>query len=128
MMNVMSQPLRLVLHFALTALAVWAMATFVGMYLSLSGGWKAIIVIASLLTLMDLLVRPILNIVLAPLKLVATLFALILLNGIFLWIAVHLAALMEPALVVFKIHGLAGWIAISAILGVVHWIMKMILK
>ncbi len=63
--------IRLILRFALTILLIWAMATFLDEYFFVVGGWRAYMIIAALITLMNIVVTPILTVILLPLKLFA---------------------------------------------------------
>ncbi len=121
--------LKILLRFLLTIVLVWAMATYLDQYFFLTGGWKAWIIIAALITLMNLLVRPLLDLAIAPLKLLATLLAMIIVNGVFLWITVWIAAHMDPKLVMLDIQGgIGGWIVVMSILGVAKWLMKLVIR
>jgi len=74
----MSLPLRLTLRFLLNIALVWALLSFVPQAFVLTGGFPASIVVGALLTLMNIVVRPALDLVTVPLKLIATLLAFIL--------------------------------------------------
>ena len=120
---------RLLLRFALTLLLVWAMAVYLGQYFVMTGGWKAYVIVASLITLMNFIVRPVLNLITLPLKLFATMLAVIVTNGIFLWITQWVVSHMNPELVTLTIDGgIPGWIVVILTFGVAKWLMKVILK
>ena len=124
----MSPPLRLLLRFAVIMLVLWVMTTYLTQFVQVTGGWKALIIIGSLLTLMDLIVRPILNVITAPFKLFATLITLILLNVAFVWIAAKVVAVMNPSLVTFHIIGAEGWLVVALCFGITHWLTKILFK
>ncbi len=125
----MSLPLRLALRFALNVALVWALIAFVPEAFVLGGGFAASVIVGALLTLLNILVRPLLDVATLPLKLVATLLAFILVNGIFVWLTVWIAQHMEPALVTLRIGGgLPGWLAVILVFGIGNWLMKMLLK
>ena len=121
--------LRLLLRFLLTLILVWALATYVDQYFFVTGGWKAYVIIAALITLMNLVVTPLLNVIMLPLKLLATILTIVLVNGIFLWLTVWIVDHMDRSLVTLDIlGGLGGWIIVIVTLGMAKWVMKMVLK
>lgn len=124
-----SLPLKITIKTILNVTLVWVMATYLDQYFALTGGWRAIIIVGALLTLLNLLVRPILAILTLPLKLFATILAVVVVNGIFVWI-VHLLVLkMDPAIVGLQIFGGAwGWIVTAAAIGFANWVMKEIIR
>ena len=50
--------LRRLLRLTLTLLLVRVLATYLDQYFFVTGGWKAYVIIAALITLMNLIVRP----------------------------------------------------------------------
>lgn len=121
--------LRILLRFVLTIILVWAMSTYLDQYFFVTGGWKAYVIIAALLTLMNLLVRPVLDLIVLPLKFFATILAVILVNGVFLWLTVWIVDHMERSLVTLDIlGGVGGWIVVMLTLGLAKWLMKVSLK
>ncbi len=121
--------LRILFRFFLTLLLVWALSTYLDQYFFVTGGWKAYVIIAALLTLMNLLVRPVLDLIVLPLKFFATILAVILVNGLFLWLTVWIVDHMERTLVTLDIlGGIGGWIVVMLVLGVAKWFMKVSLK
>ncbi len=121
-------PTRLALRALLTMALVWVMAKYLPQYLSISGGLAAIIVTGALLTLLNLFVRPLLNIITFPLKLFATIIAIILANTVFLWITMLIVAELDPTLIQFEIRGgIMGWVVISLLLGLMNWMLKELL-
>jgi putative membrane protein len=123
----MSSPLRLFFRFILNIVLIWFLATYLDEYLAVSGGITAFIVIGALITLMNLIVRPILGLLTFPLKLFATILAIIIVNGGFLWITYQIVKLMEPQIGMQILGGIGGWIVLSLVLGVANWVMKEIL-
>lgn len=124
-----SLPLKITIKAILNVALVWAMATYLDQYFALTGGWRAIIIVGALLTLLNLLVRPVLAVLLLPLKLFATILAVIVVNGLFVWL-VHLIVLkMDPAIVGLEIFGgVWGWIVVAAAIGFANWLMKEIIR
>jgi len=122
-------PLRIVAKFALNIGLVWVLATYLGDYFQMTGGLGAAVVTGSLLTLMNIIVRPILHILTLPFRLFATLIALIIVQAAFVQLTIMIAERMDPAVVTLTIGGgLFGWIVVAITLGVGNWLMKVVLK
>ncbi|MDB4977873.1 MAG: putative rane protein [Candidatus Peribacteria bacterium] len=127
--HTLSFPARLFIRAILNILLVWAMASYLTDYFSVGGGLFAYIVIGALLTFMNIIIRPLLGILALPLKLFAMLLALILINGIFMWLTYSMIQLMDQNLVHMEIlGGIAGWVLVSIVFGIGNWLMKMALK
>lgn len=125
----MSLPTRLLLRFALTIGLVWALAVLLPDYVFISGGFVGILVVAGIMTILNILVRPILNAILLPLKLLINILAIIIVNTVFLWITYQLVYFLDPNLVTFEIlGGFVGWLVVALAIGLGHWAMKVILK
>lgn len=120
----MSLPLRILIRLILTIVLIWAMQKYLYDMFRVTGGLPAWVVIASLLTLMNLLVRPVLNVIALPLHFLAAIFAFILVNAVFMGITVWITGRMEPDLVTMEIRNLQGWMIIPVILGFANWVMK----
>lgn len=124
-----SYPLRLLLKATLTILLVCALDRWMGDYVTVTGGWHGFLVIGSLLTLMNLIIRPVLNVLSIPLKLFATLLGIVLVNGIFLWITMLIADQFDASVVTMQVRGgIGGWIVLALALGIANWIMKLVLR
>jgi uncharacterized membrane protein YvlD (DUF360 family) len=122
-------PVILIIKYVLNAAMVWFMASYLGDYFQLTGGLGAYIVVGALLTLMNIIVRPLLHIITLPLKLFATLVAVILTQAVFVQLTVMIVHTMDPAVVTLEIFGgLWGWIVVAVILGLGNWLMKVALK
>lgn len=120
---------RLLLSAILSTVLVWALATYFSSIFVLQGGIFAMIVVGSLLTLMNIVVRPLLDLLTLPLKLFATILAVILANGIFLYIVTRITEMMDPSLVRLSIGGgVLGWVELALIVGFAHWVVKELLK
>lgn len=122
----MSLPLRITLRLLLTIALVWAMQKYLYQYFLVTGGLPAWIVIASLLTLMNLLVRPALHVIALPLHFLAAILAFILVNAIFMGMTIWIAGHLEPNLVTMHIRGLQGWVVVPIVLGFGNWVMKIV--
>ncbi len=115
----MSLPTRLLLQVLLTTLLLWWMATTLPQYVGIGGGWPGYAVIAIILVLLNLVVRPILDLLAAPVKFVAGLIGLILVNAVFLWILTAVTAKLDPAIASFEIRGgVLGWVVVAVVLGI----------
>lgn len=125
---IQSAPVKLAVKAALNVVAVWAMNSYLPSYITVFGGLPAYVIIGSLLTLLNLFLRPILNLVTFPLHLLFTLFTTILVNGVFLGVVYLIALRMDPNIVVLAItDGPTGWIVVSTVLGVLNWTLKHVL-
>lgn len=121
--------LRILLRFILTIVLVWAMARYLDQYFFVTGGLPAWVIIAALLTLMNLFVRPLLNLITLPLRLFGMILAVILVNAVFLWLTVWIVEQMDPSLVLLDIQGgIGGWLVVALVLGFGNWILKVLLK
>lgn len=124
-----STPMRIALKAALNVLLVFLMDRYLPQYLTVFGGWAAFVVVGSLITLLNFVLRPILDILTLPLKLFATIFALILVNGVFLWLTYQITLRMDPSLIAMTITGgLTGWIVLSVVLGTGNWVVRHVVK
>lgn len=124
----LSLPLRLSLNAVLNSMLAYGLNAYFPQYMTISGGAGAYVIIGSLLTLMNLLLRPLLNIVTFPLHLVFTLFTTIFVNVFFLWIAYQIALKMDPNVIIVTITGgIAGWIMLGITIGIANWLMKHVL-
>ncbi|PIQ76196.1 hypothetical protein COU78_01405 [Candidatus Peregrinibacteria bacterium CG10_big_fil_rev_8_21_14_0_10_49_24] len=125
----LSLPARVLLRAVLNIALVWFLATYFYAYFEITGGLAAYIIVGSLLTLMNIFVRPLLEIFTLPLKLFATILAIIIVNGVFVQLTTYIVDNMQENLVTLNIHGkLWGWIVVATILGVGNWIIKAMLN
>lgn len=121
----MSLPLRITLRLAAAIALVWAMSTYMSEYFVITGGYRAWILLGVVFAVLNLLVRPILTLLSFPLKLVMTLAAFIVANGLFLWIALKISESFDPALLTFRIEGgVVGWLLCILAIGLAHTILK----
>ena len=121
-------PLRFVLRLIYTILLLWVMTLYLPQYVRVEGGSAAYLVIGTVLTVLNMIVRPLLNAISFPLKLFATLLALILVNTVFLWIAEStLALLATPNVTLVVADGLMSYIMAALLIGFGNWLIKEIL-
>lgn len=124
-----SAPLRLIIRTVLTIALVWLLPVIMPSFILIEGGLVAVALIGITLTLLNIIARPIINILTFPFKLFATIGAIILANAAFLWLLMRIVGMMDPSLVRFVIQGgLLGWIVVSLVLGLANWMLKEILK
>lgn len=106
----------------------YCLNTYLPEYITIVGGAGAYVIFGSLLTLMNFLVRPLMNLVSFPLKLIATLLTIVVINHLFLWIVYEIALKMDPTIITVTITGgLTAWFVLGTTLGVANWLMKHIL-
>ncbi len=121
--------MRIALKAGLNILLVFLMDRYLPQYFAVFGGWAAFVVVGALITLLNFILRPILDILTLPLKLFATVFAIILVNGAFLWLTYQITLRMDPSLIAMTISGgLTGWIVLSVVLGTGNWIIRHVVK
>lgn len=125
----LSAPMKLIIRLLLNILAVYLLSTFVDQIFFLQGGLPAYIIIGSLVTLMNVIVRPLLHVITLPLKLFMGIIVLITTNGLILWATEAISEAMDPEIVLFRIDGgLGSWLLAAFVLGIINWIMKEALK
>ncbi len=125
----LSLPTRIALKAVLNVLLVFAMDRLLPDYFAVFGGWPAYVVVGSLITLLNVIVRPVLKLITLPLRLFATILSLIIVNGIFVWLIYRITLNMDPDLIIVVIKGgLGGWMIVSIVLGLGNWLMKVALK
>jgi len=122
-----SAPAKLLIRFILHVLLVWGMALYLPEYISITGGWLGYIIIGALLTLLNIIIRPVLSILAFPFKLFAQLLTLIAVNGLFLWFIVLITSLMDDRLVSFAVSDVMGWMVIALLFGLTNWLIKLAL-
>lgn len=124
-----SWPTRIIFQWVLTIGLVWLLSTNLEQYFYLSGGIPAYIIIGSLLTLMNLIVRPVLHIIFAPLHFIFGLIATIIMNWLFLYIIQKIAENLDASIVTLSLFGgVTGWLVLAVVFGVTHWGMKILLR
>lgn len=121
----MSPALSLALKAALNCILVGLLGRWFPQYVTVFGGAPAYVIVGSLLTLLNLSLRPLLAIVTFPLHLLFSLFTAIAVNWLFLWIVYRITLLMDPGIVAFAVTGgVTGWFVVSMVLGIANWVMK----
>lgn len=124
----LSLPIRLVLQYALTILLLWILLRLVPQYLVIEGSVMALPTVAALLMLLNIFARPVLKLFALPLKLFMTIVAIVLVNGIFLWMLTKIAERFDPSTAIVLVEGgLGGWIVVALALGMGNWILHHVL-
>ena len=121
----MSAPTRLLLRFAANVTFIWALATYRPEYLLLQGGIFAALAVGALLTLMNILIRPILAVLTFPLKLFGILLAYIALNAAFLWLLTQVTVRFDTQIALLEIRGgFIGWSIVAIAISLLNWFLK----
>ncbi len=111
------------------AAVLWLLVQKVPEMISVNAGIVPVLVLGLLVALMNVVVRPVLNILTLPLKLFATILAIIIVNGLFVQILVVLVqALNLPWLTLSIGGGLLGWVTVALALGFANWVTKLLAK
>lgn len=121
--------IKLLLKFVLTLVLLYLMSTFLDQYFSIQGGLIAFLIIGLLITLMNAVVRPLINLVLLPFKFFIGFIAVLVANAFFLWVTERIVEHMDPTVVILRVdQGLGGWLLIAVVLGLGNWVMKVALR
>lgn len=117
--------LQILIKFIANCVVVWFLSHYIHDFFAVTGGWQGIVVVGALITLLNMVVRPVLSAITFPLKLFATIIAIIIVNGAIVQIAAWMVQLMNPAIVTLTIGGgLVGWTVVTIIIGFTNWFMK----
>ena len=120
---------RILAKLILNTILVWVLAMEFPQYFTVTGGLTALLAIGGVLTLLNALLRPLLQILTLPLKLFATLLAIIVVNGVFVKILQEIIQTLNSPLVSFEIHGgFLGFIVVASAIGLSNWLFKVILR
>lgn len=121
--------LTISLKFALNVALVFALAVYLPQYFGVTGGYVAYVIIGALISLLNIFFRPFLSVLLLPLKFVATIIAVIVVNGVYVYVVQLISQYMDSTLVTLQIYGGPwGWIVISLCFGLANWVMKEMFK
>ncbi len=128
MFATLSFPIRLIIQYALTILLLWLLTRIFPDYLMITGAWTALPILAAILLLLNMFVRPLLKAVTLPIRLVATLIAIILVNALFLWILESVLERIDPSVAMLVLSGGAvGWWVVAIALGIGNWLIHKII-
>ncbi|TSC79955.1 MAG: hypothetical protein G01um101425_432 [Candidatus Peregrinibacteria bacterium Gr01-1014_25] len=121
----MSQPNRLLLRFALTVALLLAMNRWMSEMFFVGGGWTGVVAVAALVTLLNVLVRPLLDLVTLPLKLLTGGIVVMAVNLVILLALETVTRLYDPHIATLTLEGgLRGWLLAAIVLGTANWVMK----
>jgi len=116
-------PIRILIYYIATVALVWLLAAKLSQYVFIDGGIRAYVTIGALLTLMNVLIRPVLRILFAPFHFIFGIIAVIALNWLFLYLTMRIAEQFDRSIVVFDINGgIGGWLIVAIILGFMNWL------
>ncbi len=118
--------INLLFRFVLNVFLVWLLTTQFPQYIVLTGGPQGFLIVGFLVTALNVLVRPLLDLIALPLKLLLTIIAILIVNVVFVWILVLVANMIDPNLL--QIHGVTGWVLVALFLGAGNWIIKVLLR
>lgn len=123
-----SSPVKLILKAVLNIFIIYFLDTKLSQYITVFGGLRAYVIIGALLTLLNIFVRPLLNVISLPFKFISMLVTDIVVNALFLWLVYELTLQMNPNVVVLVITGgVTGWIVVSSVLGFFNWLVKIVI-
>src|SRR3989344_6911395 len=116
---------RIILNIVL----VWLLARLIPEYVVVTGGIPAIIVIGVIISILNLLLRPILVIITFPLRILTHIIAAIIVNMVFLWVTEKIMSGVSADIASLDIKGgFFGFLAVSAVFGLLNWILKSFVK
>ncbi|MDA0376459.1 MAG: phage holin family protein [bacterium] len=122
-------PLKLTLKFVFNVIVVYVLTNYAGQYFGLDGGIPAYIIVGALMSLLNIFFRPILNIITLPLRFFATIIAIMIVNGAFVYVIQQFTLRMDPGIIALEIYGGPwGWIVISVCFGFANWLLKEMFK
>ena len=111
-----------------TGIVVFFVRTF-PLFFVLTGGVKAIMFVGLVLSFLNWIIVPILQILSLPIKFFAWFIGFLLVNATALWLTVALVEALQVEGVSLSIGGgIIGWITLSFVLGFANWLVRKILK
>ena len=121
--------LRIVFRVALnTGIVVFFVRTFPDFFV-LEGGPKAVVFVGLVLSFLNWIVVPVLQVLSLPIKFFAWFIGFLLVNVIALWLTVQCVQALAVEGVSLTIGGgIVGWVTLSFILGFANWMVRKILK
>ena len=116
---------RAIIKIIVNIAVVWFLTNYFSQYFTLTGGLQGVVIAGLLLGVLNILVRPVLEILTLPIKLFATLIAVIIVHGVLIQVAVWLLQQPFNSTIVLTINGgLVGWVFTMCIIGVSNWVAK----
>ena len=115
-----SLALRIILNIVL----VWAVAYLIPQYFII-GNEVSGIAVGLIVGALNAILRPVLTVILFPLKFLSLPLASIVVNAAFLYAARWLVLAVKSPLIVLEIRGgIIGWIVTAAVFGVLNWLVQ----
>jgi putative membrane protein len=117
--------LKLLCTYIGTLIVLWALQHFTGDLLQISNGVLGLGVITLLLTVLNIIVRPILHIITLPLSLFTSVIAAIIVNGVIFELVQFIARQFLPTVAMVSLQaGIMNWLLVVLVLGVSNWAFK----
>lgn len=117
--------LTILITLAGNTVVIWALQHFSSGTIVVSNGLIGILIVGSILSLLNLLIRPILHIITLPLSLFTTILAGTIVNAALLQLTEYCTNRLSPAVVSLQLNtNLLEWILIACALGVSNWAWK----
>jgi putative membrane protein len=115
----------LLLRVLLNIILMWLLAAFLPQYVAIEGGTVAYIAIGLVISLLNVIVRPLLSLITLPLWILSHLIAAILVNLVFLWVTEVVVRGLQSSSFSLDIHGGAlGWLITAAAFGILNWALR----
>ncbi len=93
-----------------------------------TGGWVAPLIVALILSVLNLILKPILKLLSFPLVFLTGGLFLIILNAFILYLAQYLLTVMDIEGVALQVDGLLTYLIAAVIFGVANWLIHWFLK
>lgn len=121
----MSLPIQILLKVVVNIALVWFLSRYFAQYFTLLGGGNAVVITGIVFGALNAILRPILEVLTFPIRLFATLIALIIVHGLIIYVA--LLWLQNPygSDILLTINGgVIGWLFVMMIFGLGNWAVK----
>ena len=119
---------RILIKYVGNCFLIYGLDHLAPQYFAIFGSLGASMIMGGLVTILNIIVRPILSFITLPVHFLFTLIAVLLVNWGFLWIIYQIVLKMDPGLITLVISGgIVGWIVVSSVLGLGNWLMKTLL-
>lgn len=123
--STLSSVLRLTLNIIANSLLFYALDRYVPQYVSVFGGIVAFLTLGLMLTLLNVLLRPVLNIISFPARFLFGGIVIIALNVLFLRVLYELVLMLDPDIVALAITGdIIGWMITGTAVGLLNAALK----